>query len=177
MTAPIHSDRLDLIPMTPSFLRASLAGRRREAEQELALSLPPDWPGESADVLALRLQQLEVDPAEQPWLLRAMTLRGTGVMVGHIGFHAAPGADSGGELGFLVFDTFRRRGYAREAALALMHWARESRGVRRFVLSIRPDNAASQALAAQLGFVRTGSQLDAVDGLEDILEFKLPDQG
>src|SRR5262245_60823926 len=93
MTASIHSERLDLIPMTPAFLRASLGWNVREAEQLLQLSLPAEWPGEHTDVLSLRLKQLEADPALQPWLLRAMALRGTGVMVGTIGFHTAPGAD------------------------------------------------------------------------------------
>ena len=54
--------------------------------------------------------------------------------------------------------------------MALMRWAHEDHGVTRFVLSIRPDNTASQNLAASLGFARIGSHLDEVDGLEDILE-------
>jgi len=99
-------------------------------------------------------------------------------MVGHIGFHAAPGAEyfrpfSPGavEFGFTVFPDFRRQGYAREASLALMRWARQTHQVTKFVLSIRPDNAISQALAAQLGFVRVGTHLDEIDGLEDVLEY------
>jgi RimJ/RimL family protein N-acetyltransferase len=44
------------------------------------------------------------------------------------------------------------------------------------VLSIRPDNTASQALAAGLGFVRIGSHIDDVDGLEDILVHSLLDE-
>ena len=54
-----------------------------------------------------------------------------------------------------------------------MRWAHQVHGVTRFVLSIRPDNTASQALAAGLGFVRIGSHIDEVDGLEDILEHRL----
>lgn len=168
--------------MTPAFLRASLQRNLREAEQQLHLSLPTEWPEGKGDVLSLRLNQLEDDPCLQPWLLRAMALRGTGVMVGHIGFHTAPGADyllpfSPGavEFGFSVFPSFRRRGYAREASLALMHWARHTQGVTKFVLTIRPDNTASQSLAAQLGFVRIGSHVDDVDGLEDVLECKVSD--
>ena len=56
-----------------------------------------------------------------------------------------------------------------------MKWACEAHGVRRFVLSIRPDNIPSQALAAQLGFVRIGSHIDEVDGLEEILEHVAPE--
>jgi RimJ/RimL family protein N-acetyltransferase len=52
-----------------------------------------------------------------------------------------------------------------------MRWATESHGVRTFVLSIRPDNIASQALAAKLGFRRIGLHVDDVDGVEDVLVF------
>jgi RimJ/RimL family protein N-acetyltransferase len=180
MTAAIHSERLDLIPMTPAFLRASLARDVQAARRQLPLSLPAGWPGDDADVLALRLKQLDDKPSLQPWLLRAMGLRQTGVMVGHIGFHTPPGAAYLGpfspgavEFGFTVFPAFRRQGYAREASLALMRWAQQAHGVTKFVLSIRPDNTASQALAAQLGFVRIGSHVDEVDGPEDILEYRL----
>ena len=179
MTAFLHTERLDLIPMTLTFLRASLECNLPEAERELRLTLPTDWPGETADVLSLRLKALEEEPALQPWLLRAMSPRGTGVMVGHIGFHTAPDAEylrpyvpGGVEFGFTVFPRFRRQGYAREASVGLMGWARQTQGVRSFAMTIRPDNSPSQALAAQLGFVRIGSHIDEVDGLEDILEYR-----
>ncbi len=181
MCAIIHSERLDLISMTPAFHRASLEPDLREAERLLELSLPADWPGDAADVVSLRLKQLESEPALQPWLLRAMTVRGTGVMIGYIGFHTAPGADylrpfSPGavEFGFTVFPPFRRQGYAREASTALIRWATQVHQVRNFVMTISPDNLASQALAAQLGFLRIGSHVDEVDGPEDVLEYRIP---
>lgn len=167
--------------MTAGFLRAALAHNLEEAEQELLLSLPAGWPESYADLLTLRLTQLEAEPALEPWLLRAMALRDGGIMIGHIGFHTAPGAEylqpfSPGavELGFTVYPPFRRQGYAREATLALIHWARQTHGVNKFVVSIRPDNKASQALASRIGFVRIGSHLDEVDGLEDVLEYRIP---
>ena len=184
MTETIRSERLDLISMTPEFLRASLARDGREAARLLRLRLPAGWPAGDADVLALRLVQLERDPALQPWLLRAIAHRGTGTVVGHIGFHAAPGSENlrpysarGVEFGFTVFPGFRRRGIAREASLALMDWARQAQDGTEFFLTIRPDNAASQALAAGLGFVRVGSQMDEVDGLEDVLAYRADDRG
>ena len=171
----IHSERLDLVPLTPAFLRAMLEHDFPEAERILQVRIP-DGLVDSMDVIALRLKQLEADPTFQPWSLRAMILRERHVMIGHIGFHTAPGdeylrpyAPGGVEFGFTVYPPFLRQGYAREASMALMHWAHQVHDVRRFVLSIRPDNVASQALAAGLGFVRVGSHLDDVDGLEDIL--------
>lgn len=167
--------------MTPAFLRASLAGKPAEASSHIGLVLPDGWP-DIPEILQLRLQQLEANPALQPWLLRAMALRESGELVGHIGFHTSPGAEylrqwspHGVEFGFSVFPQHRRKGYAREAALGLMAWARETHGVTSFVLTISPDNFPSQALAASLGFVRIGEHLDEVDGIEDILEL-VPDR-
>ena len=174
----ISSERLDLISMSPDFLRASLRREIAAAERLLSARIPSEWP-DIPQVLKLRLCQLDAHPTLAPWLLRAMVERNTGTMVGHIGFHTAPGAGylepySPGavEFGFGVMTAYRRRGYAREASIAMMRWAREAYEVRNFVLTISPDNLPSQALAAQLGFVRIGSHIDEEDGLEDILELR-----
>jgi [ribosomal protein S5]-alanine N-acetyltransferase len=174
MDASIRTDRLDLVPMTPAFLRASLRGDVAEAEERIGLRLPTAWP-DMQPVLALRLSQLEADPALQPWLLRAIGLRKSGEMVGHIGFHSAPAAayleqwsPGGVEFGFGIQQEHRRKGYAREAALALMKWARDPNGVTSFVVTISPSNEASQRLANSLGFVRVGVHLDEVDGAEEV---------
>ena len=183
MATAIHSDRLDLVPLCPAFLRAVLEQDIAEAERLLG-SPVPDSLLESCDVLSLRLEQLEADPALQPWLLRAMVLRERRVMIGHIGFHTAPAAEylrpfapEGVEFGFTVYPPFLRQGYAREASTALMNWAHQFHQVSRFVLAIRPDNSASQALATRLGFVRIGSHIDDVDGLEDVLVHDLHSEG
>jgi len=182
-SAPIIvSERLLLAPLVPDVLRDSLDGNLKRAEQLLGFSLPEDWPGELSHVITRRLQELEQTPSLQAWLHRAMVLQETQKVIGTIGFHTAPDADylqpycrHAVEFGFTVFPSFRRRGYAREAALALMQWARQNHGIRDFILSIRPDNLPSQGLAAGLGFVRISSHVDEVDGLEDILHYKLPD--
>jgi [ribosomal protein S5]-alanine N-acetyltransferase len=174
----ISSDRLDLIPLNQDMLASSLEGRLAEVELWLDARLPTGWP-DHRDVFQLRLDQLREKPELLPWLLRAMVLRESREVIGHVGFHTAPGAEylepfSPGavEFGFTVYPEFRRRGFAREAALALMRWATEQHGVGRFVLSIRPDNLPSQALARGLDFVKIGSHIDDVDGEEDVLELK-----
>jgi RimJ/RimL family protein N-acetyltransferase len=160
--------------MTPDFMRASLRGDLAEAERHIGLRLPTTWP-DMGPVLALRLGQLESDPALQPWLLRAVGLRSNREMVGHIGFHSSPGAayleqwsPGGIEVGFAINPAHRRKGYAREAAVALMQWARDVHGITSFVVTISPLNDASQGLAKDLNFVRVGAHVDEVDGPEDV---------
>jgi len=175
----IHTERLDLVPMGSEFLRASLDGNLAEASALIGAALPSDWPS-MPEILAMRLEQLEEDPGLEPWLLRAMVLRETRTMIGHIGFHTAPGPEylepwSPGavEFGFSVSEEYRRRGYAREAARGMMRWAAGEHGVQAFVLTISPDNHPSQALAAGLGFRRIGVHVDEVDGIEEIFELRI----
>lgn len=179
MTTLIQTTRLNLVPMSPAFLRFSIDRNLPAASREIGLSLPTDWP-QIDEVLALRLDQLERDPALQPWLLRAISLK-SDEMVGHIGFHTAPGPSyleqwmpGGIEFGFTVFAPYRRRGYAREASLALMDWASNFHGVKGFVLTVKPDNLPSRCLAVDLGFSRIGDHIDEIDGVEDVFSKSVP---
>jgi len=171
---PIQSPRLDLVSLSPRILDALLDGRRDDSEAELSASLPVDWP--DADVepfLRLRVGQMLGEPESQRWLVRALVRRRDGVMVGHAGFHGPPGshelAPGTAELGYTVFPSYRGRGYATEAAVALMEWA-EGEGARRFVASVAPGNEPSLAIVRKLGFVQTGEQWDEEDGLELVFE-------
>lgn len=172
--SPIRSPRLDLVSLSPQVLEALLEGRRDEAEAKLAVALPVGWPDEDIEpFLRLRLGQMAEDPETQMWLVRALVRRRDRRMIGHGGFHGPPGtgglAPGKAELGYTVFPSFRGRGYATEAAVALMSWA-ESRGIRRFVASVAPGNDPSLAIVRKLGFVQTGEQWDEEDGPELVFE-------
>jgi RimJ/RimL family protein N-acetyltransferase len=166
----VRSERLSLRWMSPAFLRASLEGQRAGAEGLIGAKLPRGWPdAQVARLLEMRLGQMREDRASAPWLLRAMVREADGVMVGYINFHDAA-VDGRAELGYTVLEPYRRLGYAREAALAMMDWAATTRGVRTFVVSVSPENEASLALTDALGFIRTGIQIDEVDGEEWVFE-------
>lgn len=176
MTAPatIATPRLDLISMPPAFLEATVAGDLDTASRLIGLRVPGEWLDER-DLAAWRLNDLRKDPGAQPWLLRAIGLRATGEMIGHIGFHTPPGptyldatAPGGIESGYTIFTPYRRHGYAREALAALIDWAAHEHGIARFVLSISPDNAPSLGIARHFGFVKVGSHIDDEDGPEDV---------
>ena len=158
--------------MSVPVLEAMLVNDRLTATRQLGCHIPPDLSFERIPA-ARRLRQLRADPNVQPWLLRAMIDRVSGTMVGHIGFHSPPPLDhlaeiapDGVELGYTVYQPYRRRKYATEAIIALMHWAYAQYNQRCFVLTISPQNLPSTAMAESLGFTRCGSQMDEEDGLE-----------
>ena len=155
-------------------LEAIIANDRITTARLLGCHIPPDLSFEHIPS-ARRLRQLRADPHVQPWLLRAMIDRASGIMVGHIGFHSRPPlehlaevAPDGVELGYTVHEPYRRRKYATEAILALMHWAYAQHNQRCFVLTISPQNLPSTAMAGSLGLTQCGSQMDEEDGLEII---------
>ncbi len=170
----IQSARLELVSLSPAVLEALLAGRREEAEERLSVPLPGGWPDDDVQsFLRLRLDQMRRDPGSQKWLVRALVSRSERLLVGHAGFHGPPGttglAPGKVEIGYTVFPPFRRRGYATEAAAALLEWA-ELEGIGQFVASVSPTNDPSLAILRKLGFVRTGEHWDEEDGLEHVYE-------
>ena len=168
---PIESERLSLVWMSPTFMQASLDGRVPDAERAIGAKLPFGWPdGETRRRLEMRLEQMLKEPEFGQWLLRTMVERASGQVIGIINFHGPPDQNGRAELGYTVFEPHRRRGYASEAAGAMMSWARAEPGVHVFVLSISPQNEPSLAMAAKLGFSQVGTQIDEVDGLEWIFE-------
>lgn len=160
-------------------LEALKRGNRVEAEDIGGFRIP-EASIFSPNLIAMRLGQLEADPAVLPWLLQAIVHRKTNTMCGRIGFHSRPGpedlrdiAPDGVELGYEVGKTYRRQGFAKEAALLLMKWAFEAHNQQSFVLSIDPENQASMAMGRSLGFQQIGSHVDPRDGLELYLERRI----
>ena len=175
------AERLELVSISPAIAEAIVEGRRDVAERLLGATIPTGWPdGHDQRFLRLRLQQLERDPEAQQWLVRALVRRESDPsMIGHAGFHGAPGVNgekrTGAlELGFTVFPPYRGAGYAREAAAALIEWARREHGIRDFVASVSPENPPSLAIVRRLGFVQTGDQWDEEDGMELVFELRTP---
>ena len=125
--------------------------------------------------MEMRLAKMRENPATEPWLLRAVGLRETRTMVGFIGFHTLPGADylssyarDSVEFGYTIFPDYRGKGYASEAAQALMDWATRQHQVMRFVVSISPSNEPSLRIAQKFGFRKVGTVTDPEDGVEDV---------
>jgi RimJ/RimL family protein N-acetyltransferase len=86
--------------------------------------------------------------------------RGLPAVVGTCGiFHSwrgFDGFDDGPEVGWIFAETVWGRGYATEAARAALGWFDRVHGARRIACMIDPDNTASLAVAARLGFAAYG---------------------
>lgn len=91
------------------------------------------------------------------WTLRGygpfgLEARDTGTYVGEVGIYQTDGYPEP-ELGWFVVPEAEGKGYATEAACAVMAWAHEVLGWRRLVNYIHPANSRSIALGQRLGGV------------------------
>ena len=77
-------------------------------------------------------------------------------VVGDIGFHGPPDDTGTIEVGYSVTPSHRRRGYATEAATALVGWAGSQPGIQVVVAGCDPQNQPSIRTLERAGFYRTG---------------------
>lgn len=162
--------------MTEEWLSFCLGGDVIKASNLGGFSIPNEWFAERA-FIQHKVNQCLAHPVYIPWCTRAIVLNQE--MIGRVGFHEPPDSlhirEHGPhtiELGYSIFETHRRSGYATEAVRGLMTWAAREAGIEQFVLSIAPDNTASQAIARRFGFTKVGEQIDDVDGLEEVFLLK-----
>jgi [ribosomal protein S5]-alanine N-acetyltransferase len=176
----IETPRLILRLVPLAGLAATESKDIEAACRHIGPDLNPDW-FDNAWVAGLRLQQWKDDPGYAAWSIRAMILKATGEIVGGINCHDMPrpfehmGASGLMiELGYDVFTPWRRQGIATEAFQAMSAFAATA-GVRWVRLSISPDNRPSLELAKKLGASKIGTQIDDIDGPEDVYLVALQD--
>jgi RimJ/RimL family protein N-acetyltransferase len=172
--APIRTARFELVSMSMAFMRALVARDLPAAEAEIGAEVPVDFPDQLDNFLQFRIADLELDPAAQPWLGRAIVLTepdGTRTIIGSAGFHSPPDPDGRVEIGYRVEAPYRRQGVATEVVRALFDWA-HAQGVDRFRASVSPDNVASLGVIGQFGFQQVGVQIDDIDGEELVFDLE-----
>lgn len=82
-----------------------------------------------------------------------------GTLIGCVGLTLNRGDAGEAELGYWVGAKFWGRGFAGEAARALLDWGFSTLGLDRVVASALTDNLASQAVLRAVGFAQTGQDV------------------
>jgi ribosomal-protein-alanine N-acetyltransferase len=97
---------------------------------------------------------------EQNLCWYALRERDTGKLIGNCGLLAGRTWPAGPEIGYLISATHQRRGYASEAASAVLNECRAA-GLPRLWSTIRPDNTPSRRIAERLGLQLDHTEHDA----------------
>jgi RimJ/RimL family protein N-acetyltransferase len=166
--AGIRTARLQLIPATIASLSAELAGREALAA-ELGLDVPESWPPELYDEPATRytLDALKRAPADEGWWMYYVAEpreAGKAGLVGVVGYKGPPNAEGVVEIGYGTLPEWRRRGYASEAAMALIGRAFGIPTVTTVVAETLPELAVSISVMEKCGmrFVGEGSEAGVI---------------
>jgi [ribosomal protein S5]-alanine N-acetyltransferase len=156
----IETPRLQLV-LLPAVGAAALPGDRAAVERLIEARLPDGWP--LPDLLDILPIWAAARPEDEPFGIWLIVERATNTVAGDIGFHGPPDADGRVEVGFSVLPDRRRRGYASEAARAIVEWAVVQPAVREVVARSDVDNVASARTLTAAGFRRLGERDGVVD--------------
>jgi len=152
----IETPRLRLVPCTVGAAQAAKSDRAA-LEALLGARVPGDWPAEDLrDFLPVYAKIVDEQAARQGWGIWLMVGLSEGSLVGDIGFKGPPDDFQTVEIGYSVLPAFRGRGYATEAARALIDWGFAQPGVQRIVANCLADNAASIRVLEKAGMRQTG---------------------
>ena len=122
-------------------------------------------PAERAEVSPTWLARVRTATTPSPWTHGfALVERGTGAQVGACGYKGPADSEGAVEIAYGVAPAYQGRGYAKEAAAALVAHACGA-GVRVVRAHTRPENGASGGVLAACGFQRVGEVMDPEDGL------------
>jgi RimJ/RimL family protein N-acetyltransferase len=148
-TSQLHTANLKLVPKTRAEVRADVAAMSAADKAQFS----PVW-----------LTRLASSPTVDPWVHGySLVERGSDEVVGSCGFKGPP-IDGVVEIAYGVSPEQRSRGYATEAAAALVAFAFRREDVRVVRAHTLPDADASQRVLAKCGFERVGEVDDPEDG-------------
>lgn len=149
----LTTERLELTPLPPH-AAAVLPEDRGDASRSIGAPLDEEWPDPNLhDVLG---RHAAIPPKTTCFGVWVMIERDSGSVVGDIGFHGPPDDAGAIEVGYSVVPSRRRRGYATEAAHALLTWACGQPSVHAVVARCDPGNQASIRTLERVGFLRAG---------------------
>ena len=123
-------------------------------------------PHAKAELSLAWLALLEGSGSVDPWIHGfKLVLRVGDFVVGGCGFKGPPGADSAVEIAYGVTLEHQGKGYATEAAEALVSYAFSNCEVRVVRAHTLPESHASKRVLTKCGFRHIGEVIDPDDGL------------
>ena len=164
--SPLETPRLHLVPWTPSLLVTLI----EHPDRFEALAGFPAAAGlreffVSGDVSPEWLDRLRTAAGADPWRHGFFVVeREQRAIIGTAGLKGPPDADGMVEIAYGTVPSCEGRGYATEAAMALVRFARESGDVTLIRAHTLPEANASTRVLTKCGFRHTDDVIDPEDG-------------
>jgi RimJ/RimL family protein N-acetyltransferase len=161
----IQTERLIIAAHLPRHLRALLrsveefentAGLRvADGIRDQLLSASPEF-----------FAQLETAKQPDPWGFGfAVIHKIDNTLMGMCGFNGPPGSDGFAEIAYGIAPAYQKRGYATEAAQALIKFATNEPGVTMVCAHTLPEINASARVLEKCGFKQVGDTVDPENGI------------
>jgi RimJ/RimL family protein N-acetyltransferase len=163
----VETKNLRLVPHAPEHLRALIKGP--EFYARTSGMMPANGLRDfivSDDVSPEWLAALKSATAADPWSFGfALVHSESGLVIGNAGFIGPPDAEGMVEIAYGVVPDYQGRGYATEAANALVAWAAKNGRVRIARAHTLPEPNASTRVLEKCGFRRVAALNHPTDGL------------
>lgn len=154
LVSPILTPRLRLEPITPALAAAARAGADALASA-LGASAVRDWAGASLALVGRSAPDWSAAP------IRALVVRSADrSIIGDVRFEPSTRANCL-EIGYSIARSERRRGYAGEAAGAIVDWLLFEAGEKRLIAGCDRRNVGSVRVLRRLGFWLDGAERGA----------------
>ena len=163
---PLDTPRLRLIPFAPGDLLTLIESPER-FEEFFGLPMDDALYGfyVSDEVSPAWLAVLRTSPVTAPWVHGfAIVQRKRQMVIGSAGFKGPPDSAGMVEIAYGVVPRFEGRGYATEAAAALLDFAFSHAEVRRVRAHTLPEGNASTHVLTKCGFTKVDEVIDPDDG-------------
>lgn len=137
-----------------------------QSPAELLAAIEAMEPAARAEVSPIWLARVRALTEPDPWTCGFSVVHAqSGDVVGQCGYKGPPDGDGVVEIAYGVNEDQRGRGYATEAARALVEHALSCDGVRVVRAHTTPDNAPSIRVLGKSGLRQVGKVVDPEDGL------------
>lgn len=144
----IQTSRLSLVPMRPEFLASTHEYAADPDNTKYMLFLPNDSIEDTKSYLKNAYEQWQKDTPEY---YEFAIFHGK-THIGAVSLYPDKSRSSA-ELGWIINKRYQRRGYAFEAAQALLKTAAEKLGIHRFIAHCDTENIGSRRVMEKLGMV------------------------
>ena len=166
-TLALETPHLRLVPHSPANLLALIESREQfEVRSGLQAADGLREFFVSGDVSPEWLSRLRTSTVTDPWVHGFVVIhRESGSAIGSAGFKGPPDEQGSAEIAYGIVVSHQSRGYATEAAAALIAFALESGQVRLVRAHTLPTPNASTRVLTKCGFAYIGEVIDPEDGL------------
>ena len=154
--ADLKTERLRLVSITPAMLKAEEAADG-SLEKILGAELTTEWPPEHWEphVYHFIVKQYEDEPRTRGWHRYVLLPNGRGwILIGAVG--AFPKLEGDAEIGYSTIPSYQRKGYATEAARALVKWLLTQKDVKSVSAQTYPSLPESIKVMERCGMTYVG---------------------